>query len=348
MEVVIGAQGISQALTAYVSLKKLYDLQLTKPHFLIYDLGLAASEAEVQFNEISQLLLALLPKATIQHLYTERHWNDLFTSYLNKAGQFDLLLTRSWQHTNSRIHSKMAAKHKICYGDSIGVHWSAWDFETNPWKRLRQHVTPKAKFDQVVAFFQHGLNHLSYEKLLALEAKDFLEAYDLLNESRIWQTALTAAQTTAAINTLLLCNFSEAGLMSPESELQAVLNSVQTSLAKGSTIWVKSHPRNSINRVQMYINALNNAGFPTLWDAKLDRIPFELVLRSWQKSERALGKVVGFSSALLSAACVLGLDTRLGFGSALKGNLISKPYASWRQQHERLLVEISNGYITSV
>jgi hypothetical protein len=177
-----------------------------------------------------------------------------------------------------------------------------------------------------------------------LSVSDFLLVLHAMTktvkEERFAQFLGSKLQTK--IKVLLTSNFSEAGRMNMEDELQAYCEFITEHQPSNEiSLIVKPHPRDSRAKIS-FMKSYFSQRFTDVFvlDSILEKfMPLEILLLDAKDKGVAFEKMqfefLAVSSAVLSLKHLLGVTVRLGFGQKITQIHFSPEEAELRQRHER-------------
>jgi hypothetical protein len=198
----------------------------------------------------------------------------------------EIYLCRNWQFGNQLLINAYQSAEKICYGDSIGVYFSAnspavfatynatnltlfakiayygWRAPKRKLKQWRYQLETWLGFGTVLKLIEFDRGYFSLPNVMGevptmpykrIEATYLLAVIhalvDLIDTDYIQQ--LQAQIGTAAVAILLSSNFSEAKRMSFENELSAYTEFLGDAKLDSQTILlIKPHPRDSLQKME--------------------------------------------------------------------------------------------------
>lgn len=276
---------------------------------------------------------------------------------------------------------------KYCYGDAIGVNFSPQYFVgtqsqslgrslqrqiAHSLRTLVRRVTrhsgdpPQVKFDRHYLMLPNLFDEVlaTYEQLdpsRVMELFARIESTvrpDLARVTSEWDSDLRSADRVVV---LLTSNFSEAGRMPEDREIEAYLSLVDaeckvTSQRRAAepkhwsalkshptvaspVILLKPHPRDSSEKIRRLREALQRTGAKVfvLSDPLSFYLPFEVILHSMLLRDRQLAQrlsVVCVSSACLSLELLYDVRCRIGFGEKIVREHFSESWKELRLRHE--------------
>jgi hypothetical protein len=281
----------------------------------------------------------------------------------------ELYLSTNWQPLNKLLINCFRSSYKVCYGDSIGLHIPEHYFSDHNFKatikrsgivqlarRLYEQGTLALKFPRRKPVF--GRLHevkfdVAYYVTVELVEKKPAWKYFLTDKSSLLKTyqRYTPLLSTEEIRDLFVqgggspaimmtTNFSEAGRMTLENELNAYLQFVQRHVGQGTLLIIKPHPRDSKSKLDelrrlLSANAYNVA---ILDDIKYYFVPFELfLLRIRENYPEFLADIryFTFSSSCLSIKFLFGQEPYVGMETDLVNKYFNPSQRSSRIKHEQ-------------
>ena len=330
---IVTCQGSIQLITAFSVMahrEKVEGIAINdyENYLVIYDLYAPAEQIDDFINLIKQIANSLCNWKAIVYISAENlatiaaklhHTKNsaIFAIVHNWVGTntaSEIYLSRNWQFGNELLINTYKSAYKICYGDSIGLYFSA----NSSAFFARQEVLPVTKKQRLFYFLvklpkqliRHRLNQIQ-EKLglkTLLKTIEFDHGYfalpDVMGEipsmsyEKINIRCLLAtvhalidivdADYVNRINTeiadaplavLLTSNFSEAGRMSYENELSAYVQFLSSAnLTTGTVLVIKPHPRDNLQKIQQLRDQLSGlfSKIIILSEPELFFLPFEV------------------------------------------------------------------------
>lgn len=242
---------------------------------------------------------------------------NIFKSIYNLVGTdeaAEIYLCRNWQFGNQLLINAYRRARKICYGDSIGIHFSAnssafFTAQPSPNLSFKQKLThafltapkqqlqrQKNRIQSWLGFrtilksvdFDHGyfalpnimgeVPPMKHEKISSSYTLNTVTSLiDLVNADYV--TYLHEKISGAPVTVLLTSNFSEAGRMAYDDELTAYFKLLSAAnLAPGTVLLIKPHPRDSFKKIQQLQERLSGffADVIVLAEPELFFLPFEI------------------------------------------------------------------------
>ena len=298
-------------------------------------------------------------KSTKPSLYFQRVYKLVGTDTTD-----EIYLSRNWQFGNQLFTNAYHSAEKICYGDSIGIYFApdskAFFLPQSLPKQLLTKLF-KQSVDRTRSIlgstvlrsinFDRGYFTLPYilgekppmpvtvtDKASLL--KVFVRLKGLLDRDYISQ--LRQQIGGAPVSILLTSNFSEAGRMSLEREIDAYSKFFNNrKIERGSVLIIKPHPRDSSQKMTALSQALSKLfkKIFVLTETKLFFIPFEVFFTAAFLDEnfKLTNKVevFAFSSACLSLKLLFNVPSSIGFGTEITNEFFTQDYAPGRVKHER-------------
>ena len=276
----------------------------------------------------------------------------------------EIYLSRNWQFGNQLSINAYRSAEKICYGDSIGIYFAP-DSKAFfvPQSLPKQLLTKlfKKPFDRTRSIFGSTILHsigfdrgyftlpyiLGEKPPMPVTVTDkasllkvFIQLKDLIDRDYVSQ--LRRKIGDAPVSILLTSNFSEAGRMSLEREIDAYSKFFESrKIPPDSVLIIKPHPRDSSQKMAALSIALNKFFHKifVLADTKLFFIPFEVFFTAAFLDDNLnltnKVEVFAFSSACLSLKLLFDVPSFVGFGSQITSEFFTQDYAPGRIKHER-------------
>ena len=275
----------------------------------------------------------------------------------------EIYLSRNWQFGNQLFTNAYHSAKKICYGDSIGIYFApdskAFFLPQSLPKQLLTKLFKSVDRTRTIlgstvlqsVDFDRGYFTLPYilgenppmpvtvtDKASLLEV--FIQLKSLLDRDYISQ--LRQQIGDAPVSILLTSNFSEAGRMSLEREIDAYRKFFNNrKIDPGSVLIIKPHPRDNIQKMVALSQALRGVfgKIFVLAETKLFFIPFEVFFTAafLEQDLKLTNKVevFAFSSACLSLKLLFDVPSFVGFGTEITNEFFTQDYAPGRIKHER-------------
>lgn len=362
---VITCQGTIQLITAlsvmaYRTEEEKSALDTFENYLVIYDLCAPAQQINDFISLIQKIAKSLASWKSIVYISPDQltvisdklnntSEANLFKSIYNLVGTdeaAEIYLCRNWQFGNQLLINAYRKAQKICYGDSIGIYFSAnssaffvdqsppklsfnknliHTFVTAPKQKLKRQmnriqswlgfktILKAVEFDQ--GYFtlpdimgeEPPMKHKKISSSYILEIVTSLT--DLVNIDYV--VCLHKKIGDAPVAVLLTSNFSEAGRMDHDDELTAYLRFLKAAnLAPGTVLLLKPHPRDDLKKVQQLQERLSDLFDDVIVLAELELffLPFEIFFkRVFFCSESLLcGNTRSVQVFAVSSAC-LGL-----------------------------------------
>ncbi len=274
----------------------------------------------------------------------------------------EIYLSRNWQFGNQLLINAYQSAEKICYGDSIGIYFSANSSAFFP-KSLPLYL--KAKIKDEIASIQEKLRLKKFLKFIefdigyfvlpnvmgefptmktvTLDKKILLETFQqfksLVDSEYLRNFRRKVADTPVSI--LMTSNFSEAGRMSLENEIYAYRQFlISQGIEENTVLVVKPHPRDDSSKIQKLASALSDLFIEVLIlsEPTLFFLPFEIFFAEafLQTNTTPINriKVFAVSSACLSLKLLYNLPSIVGFGEQITLQVFDRDYANGRLEHE--------------
>ena len=276
----------------------------------------------------------------------------------------EIYLSRNWQFGNQLFTNAYHSAEKICYGDSIGIYFApdskAFFLPQSLPKQLLTKLFKKS-VDRTRSIlgstvlqsidFNRGyftlpcilgenppmpVTVINKASLLGV----FVQLKNILDRDYVSQLRQQIGGDPVSI--LLTSNFSEAGRMSLEREIDAYRKFFNNrKIARGSVLIIKPHPRDSSQKMVALNQALRElfGKIFVLAEAKLFFIPFEIFFTAafLDRDLKLTNKVevFAFSSACLSLKLLFDVPSFVGFGTEITNEFFTQDYAPGRIKHER-------------
>ncbi len=226
----------------------------------------------------------------------------------------EIYLCRNWQFSNQLLINAYKTAKKICYGDSIGIYFSAtssaffaaqpsqsFSFRekvihalvTAPKQRLRNYrdriqarlglktILKTVGFDQGYFALPDVMGEMPPMAYKKIDAGYILETIasltGLVNANYV--TQLHHVIDDAPVAVLLTSNFSEAGRMSYDNELKAYFQFLSADdLLSNTVLVIKPHPRDDLKKIQKLQDNLSVifSKVVILSEPELFFLPFEI------------------------------------------------------------------------
>ncbi|MBD2338957.1 hypothetical protein H6G64_18445 [Calothrix sp. FACHB-156] len=324
-----------------------------------------------QLIEIQDLLPSC-PKSQIEKLLA----NLIGTNKVD-----EIYLSRNWQFGNQLFINIYNQAIKVCYGDGIGFYFSknSSAFFINSLSKPANILTKlKAKIRGILYQIQEFLNLKTLLKEIAFEqgylfipnimdepppmptinppigliVNTFRTLHKLVSPQIIQQTLKAIDGSPVVV--LLTSNFSEAGRMSLEQEIEAYERFLKAqSFEQRSILLIKPHPRDSKHKLQTIQKKLKSQfqQIILLADLELYFLPFEIFFQSVFIESNFLNQqtidIIAVSSACLSIKVVFNLDSKIGFGENITQDCFYPEFVKGRLEHENFLKMITDDFQNS-
>ncbi len=277
----------------------------------------------------------------------------------------EIYLSRNWQFSNQLLTNAYRSADKICYGDSIGIY-----FAPDSQAFFLPQSLPKQLLTKLSASFNRTKSMLGYT---VLQPVDFDRGYfslpEILGEKppmpvtvpdkisllkifkqlkslldRDYITQLRQQIGDAPVSIILTSNFSEAGRMTLEQEIEAYREFLQNQENGGdrrAVLIIKPHPRDSSAKIELIRNSLAElfSQIIVLMEKSLFFIPFEVFFATAFLDDNLKLtnqiKVFTFSSACLSLKLLFDVPSFIGFGNEITNKFFDPDYAPGRIKHEQ-------------
>lgn len=276
----------------------------------------------------------------------------------------EIYLSRNWQFSNQLFTNAYRSAEKICYGDSIGIY-----FAPDSQAFFLPQSLPKQLLTKLSGSFNLTKSMLGYTVLQQIDfdrgyfslpeilgekppmpvtvtdnaslLKIFKQLKSLLAQDYIYQ--LRQQIGDAPVSILLTSNFSEAGRMTLEQEIEAYREFLLNQEEDGdrrTILIIKPHPRDSSAKIKLLSNNLAEfSQIIILTEKNLFFIPFEVFFTTAFLDDNLKltnqVKVFAFSSACLALKLLFNVPSFIGFGSEITNKFFAQDYAPGRIKHEQ-------------
>ncbi len=380
---IITCQGSAQLVTALAVLSQRETEQSAhyENYLVIYDLYAPIGQDQPFAAFIRKMAEMVCPWHRIVHLSSERMqaiaaqldhtppqkiYRQVWDLVGTEAAE-EIYLCRNWQFGNQLLLNVYRSATKICYGDSIGVYFSATSAVVSSGTVQQQERLP---FSQTIKLqVKAGLDRVRKSLALktVLQLVEFDRGYFVLPEvfgetppmptvkvspaktltileklkgvvdaKIITRFRSEIADTPVAI--LLTSNLSEAGRLSQENEIQAYRSFLFVqNLPSNTVLVIKPHPRDDVAKIYALKDTLSDLFHQILilTEPELFFLPFEVFFLAANIARDA--KIFAVSSACLSFKLLFDVPTSIGFGDDLTTQRFDPPHAPARIEHERIL-----------
>ena len=276
----------------------------------------------------------------------------------------EIYLSRNWQFGNQLMTNAYRSAEKICYGDSIGIYFvpdSQAFFlpQSLPkrlliklWKKtidrtkliLGSTVLSPINFDRGYFALPDILGEIPPMPVTVADKASLLKVFgqlkSLLDQDYISRIKQRIGDAPVLI--LLTSNFSEAGRMTLQQEIEAYQKFLmEREIGDRSILIIKPHPRDSSQKILALKDALQElyAQVIVLSETSLFFMPFEVFFTAafLDESLELTNKVEVFacSSACLSLKLLFNVPSFIGFGSEITNSFFDRDYAPGRIKHEQ-------------
>lgn len=291
--------------------------------------------------------------------YFRRVYQLIGTDYTD-----EIYLSRNWQFGNQLLINAYRSAEKICYGDSIGIYFAPdskafflpqslpkrlliklWKTTIDRTKSiLGSTVLSSINFDRGYFTLPDILGEIPPMPVTVPDKASLLKVFGQLKSlldpdyiSRIKQQI-----GDAPVSILLNSNFSEAGRMTVQQEIEAYQKFLRgQGISDRSVLIIKPHPRDSSQKILDLRDALEElyAQVIILSETSLFFMPFEVFFTEafLDESLQLTNKVEVFacSSACLSLKLLFNVPSFIGFGSEITNSFFDRDYAPGRVKHEQ-------------
>ena len=292
------------------------------------------------------------------------------SSYFRRVSQLigtdstDEIYLSPWQFGNQLLTNTYQSAEKICYGDSIGIYFapdSKAFFLTQSlpkrlliklWKKtidrtksiLGSTVLSPINFDRGYFTLPDILGEIPPMPVTVPDKTSLLKVFgqlkSLLDQDYISQ--LHQRIGDAPVSILLTSNFSEAGRMTLQQEIEAYQQFLRgKGISDRSVLIIKPHPRDSSQKILTLKDTLQElyTQVIVLSATSLFFMPFEVFFTEafLDESLKLTNKVEVFacSSACLSLKLLFNVPSFIGFGSEITNSFFDQDYAPGRIKHEQ-------------
>ncbi|PSB08085.1 hypothetical protein C7B62_17945 [Pleurocapsa sp. CCALA 161] len=276
----------------------------------------------------------------------------------------EIYLSRNWQFSNQLFTNAYRSAEKICYGDSIGIYFApdsqAFFLPQSLPKQLLTKLSESLNLTKsilgytVLQQIDFDRGYFSLPEILgekppmpvtvtdnASLLKIFKQLKSLLAQDYIDQ--LRQQIGDAPVSILLTSNFSEAGRMTLEQEIEAYREFLLNQEDNGdqrTILIIKPHPRDSSAKIKLLSSNLAEfSQIIILTEKNLFFIPFEVFFTTvflddnFKLTNQI--KVFAFSSACLSLKLLFDVPSFIGFGNEITNKFFAPDYAPGRIKHEQ-------------
>ncbi|HEY9768135.1 MAG TPA: polysialyltransferase family glycosyltransferase [Coleofasciculaceae cyanobacterium] len=280
----------------------------------------------------------------------------------------EIYLSRNWQFGNQLFTNAYQLAEKICYGDSIGIYFGSDSKAFFLPQSLPKQLLSKLLIESInrtklilgypvlrAIDFDRGYFCLPYilgenppmpvtitDKTSLL--KIFKQLKSLLDRDYISQ--LRQQIGDAPVSILLTSNFSEAGRMTLQQEIEAYREFFDSiDVSQGSVLIIKPHPRDSLQKMVALSKTLKELfeQIIILSETSFFFLPFEAFFTAAFLDENLKltnqVRVFAFSSACLSLKLLFNIHSFIGFGNKITSKFFAQDYAPGRIKHEQDLKE---------
>jgi hypothetical protein len=304
-----------------------------------------------QIHELSKITRHVGYTATVK----------LLGEWLNVPEMDEVYLSQNRVLVNDLFGKLFHSATKTCYGDGIGVNFSPEYFLCRPpqtfAKKLRRAITkpiqrlfrgnalPPIQFDKHSLLLPNRFDEVlsQYEQLdraLVLQIFERIQEAMRPELTRIMSDWSSIIRDAPSVVVLLTSNFSEAGRMPEDREVEAYVDLVRAQMpTEGAAILVKPHPRDSASKISRLRDSLLQS-CPSVFvlnDPLSFYLPFEVILRASILADEQLAqrtRVICVSSACLSLELLYGIRCELGFGERVVREHFVKSWKELRGRHE--------------
>jgi hypothetical protein len=373
MERLVVCQGTAQLVTAVSALrahakraKTDTDETPSRDHLLICGLAVPERQAD-EFARVIERMAALLhPFASISRLddgtleqlietaqsgVSARAIADRLQKVTGVEKVDEVFTVRDWQACNELALGAYPEATHVCYGDSVGVYlprgfmsprrsaWSRVAAQLRRWRQPQQGLLGNQRVDINYLLLPGAFGIPPGGEVVRTQATTLRDLFGSLAPLLDGPALADVHQKTAGrpVWVLLGSNFSEQGLMTPESEASAYRDWIEGLHPEpGAVLLIKSHPRDDKSKRALLEKQLLGL-FDDVWCADSvgsAYLPVEVLLLE-------LGSVVGslrcltVSTACLGTHFVVESKTDIGLGETLVARYMAPDRQQQRLQHER-------------
>ncbi|MBL0919590.1 MAG: hypothetical protein IBJ14_12890 [Hydrogenophaga sp.] len=373
MERLVVCQGTAQLVTAVSALRAhakragtKADETPSRDHLLICGLAVPEGQAD-EFARVIERMAALLhPFASISRL-DDGALEQLIDSAQRGAGarevagrlqkvtgveKVDEVFTvRDWQACNELALGAYPEATHVCYGDSVGVYlprgfmsprrspWSRVAARLRQWGQARQGLLDNPRVDINYLLLPGAFGMPPGGEVVRTQATTLRDLFGSLASLLDGPALEEIRQRTAgrSVWVLLGSNFSEQGLMTPESEASAYRDWIEGLQPEpGAVLLIKSHPRDDRGKRPLLEKQLLGL-FDEVWCADSvgsAYLPVEVLLLELVSVVDSL-RCLTVSTACLGTHFVVESKTDIGFGEALVARYMAPDRQQQRLRHER-------------
>ena len=386
---IVAVQGAVQLVSAMAAMRisdrRFRDSDIEN-HLIVHDLSAPGDQPErfatclhelaKQAGAWSSMRFLPLPEMLrFQAALKNGGWDEAIKTF-HQTVSFDycdeLMLGQNLLFINNLMNRSYPAAETACYGDGIGLNFSADYYRPEPDNRpgfraierwIRKQIrtrrgkdvpeasAPMKSNKHVVQFNKHYLllaNHFdqqlkNYEQM---NASDFTQLFGLFADS----LPQFAEQTCRKLNSelekaeqvivLLTSNFSETKRMTLDGEVACCMELVlRQQLTKTALLIIKPHPRDSQEKILAIEGAARKSfrSVVTLADPWTFFVPFESIYDRFFASNpriQRMTSVVCSSSACVSLEMLYGQKCELGFGARNVRRHFALKWQELRVRHE--------------
>jgi SAM-dependent methyltransferase len=244
-----------------------------------------------------------------------------------------IYVCRNWHHFNEILLFTYAKAEKVCYGD-IG------HLDIDDEQQKKGLINPKGfiTIDRSYLIFPPEYTKRKFRnyKICIVSADYKRKLINDISKSNAFTDLANFCLEKLNFNILItLSNGTEAGIHnSVFEEVQLYLSIVLSESDLGDIVWIKPHPRQTLNQSQILCNLINKSGRKAYCINKFDRYPLELFIPHLSSTKViCLYSYSGVMSALLGYKnLVIGLDEKL-------------VHSFVKREHRRSFVEYQKIYV---
>ena len=272
----------------------------------------------------------------------------------------EIYLSRNWQFGNQLFINAYRSAQKICYGDSIGIYFGsdsqAFFLPQNQLKQWLKKIVTHTRstlgsaamqtinFDRGYFILPEILGEQPPMPVTVTDSAGLLKTFGqlrcLIDRDYIAEIQQQIKGKTVSI--LLTSNFSEAGRMSLQQEIEAYRKFLlEVGVSDRSVLIIKPHPRDSSQKMAALKDAFKKlfTQIIVLSDTSLFFLPFEAFFtaafldESYELTYKV--RVYAFSSACLSLKLLFDVPSYIGFGHTITDSFFDRDHAPGRIKHEQ-------------
>jgi hypothetical protein len=276
----------------------------------------------------------------------------------------EILVSTNWQWGNMLLMNVYHDAKKICFGDSIGVHIPEGYFANINWTSSLKKIPGVNNLVTAAKNARLGMRYRRRPAFSAVRPIPFDIGYyytlEMTDTKPMWPTVMTSSEKLLGVfkqysatlpfelsewdgfltdvTIVMTSNFSEAGKMTIEHEVEAYVRFVTETIQKSASVVIKPHPRDSMQKLEWLRRELSKSVHVKLLSQLDDYFtPFELLLLRLLSVNPKLQQAtfVSFSSACLSLKYVFDINPVVGFGNTLVKKYFLPQAITPRIEHEQ-------------